>query len=74
MKSSRKRMIVAAALAVTTTVFQFFPSSCYQYGAIAGIASFDFCTVLNCQNGSYFNLCGTPVLLLDCPNATVTAP
>jgi hypothetical protein len=32
------------------------------------LLAFDFCTVFNCESGSYFNLCEPFPLLMDCPS------
>lgn len=68
MKSVRRKLTILFAIATGATIFQAAPTSCYKYAAVLGVSSFDFCTVLNCQNGSFFNLCASPVILLDCPN------
>lgn len=71
MKITRKRIVCAVAVAAAT-LFALFPTSCYQYVLYGAVDSFNFCTVLNCQQGSFFSLCGSSVLLVDCP--TTTAP
>ena len=69
----RKRKLLAAILVFGAgVVFQALPSSCTNYLTQEALASFNFCAVLNCTGGTFFNFC-TPVrLLVDCPTTTTT--
>jgi hypothetical protein len=40
---------------------------CNQLWTGIGLSSFNFCSVLNCTGGTYFNFCSPAVLLVDCP-------
>lgn len=64
----RKRRVLAALLGLSTgVVFQFTPA-CTDAFVPLGVHAFNFCSVLNCTGGSYFNLCTPVPLLVDCPN------
>lgn len=54
-------------------VGQFWYSGCADYGANLAVASFDFCTVLNCTGSTFVNLCDPPILV-DCPAVAETNP
>lgn len=67
----RKRRLLAALMIVGAgTAFQtgLVPSGCPQFGAQLGAFMFDWCAVLNCSSGTFFNFCSPAPLLLDCPN------
>lgn len=65
---SRTRRWLAIVVVLTGgTAFQLFPSSCGEYGVLLGLTAFDACSVLNCQNATYFNLCEPVRILTDCP-------
>jgi hypothetical protein len=57
------------------TLFQVGVNGCYEYYAVDALTSLDFCAVLNCSGGSFFNFCSPVPLLMDCPNlAQQTGP
>jgi hypothetical protein len=69
----RKRFWVAAAILGAGTVFQALPArGCAQYYTQLTLTSFNFCSVFNCQGGTFFNLCEPRPILADCPNVTTT--
>ncbi len=68
MSAFRRKMIATVAIFSTATAFQLLPGSCYQFSLLQGVAAFDFCSVLNCEGGSFFNFCEPVALLVDCPN------
>jgi hypothetical protein len=70
---SRRNWRSAAMFAalVAGSVFQVFPSSCYEYSAYLALSGFDTCAVLNCQGGTYFDLCEPIIILVDCPTPVV---
>lgn len=64
----RKLMILTVALGAGTLFQVYTPGGgCLQYGAQIGLTSFDFCAVLNCEPGSFFNFCSPVQLFVDCP-------
>jgi hypothetical protein len=68
----RKRFWVAVALFTTGTVFQYLPTGCTNYLTAQALTAFDFCEVLNCTGGTFFNFCSPTVLFTDCPATTTT--
>jgi len=52
------------------TMFQF-SFGCNEFWTDVALTSFDFCSVVNCTGGTYFNFCDPVVILADCPNATL---
>ncbi|MBK9118963.1 MAG: hypothetical protein IPM18_05070 [Phycisphaerales bacterium] len=67
----RNRRLLAALVCVSTgVVFQFTPA-CTQFAVPVGVQAFNFCSVLNCTGGSFFNLCSPVPILADCPNIVV---
>jgi hypothetical protein len=73
MSNAWKRKLLAAALALSAgTVFQYLPHGCANYGVAQALSAFDFCAVLNCQGGSFIDLCQPIALLTDCPATTTT--
>lgn len=76
MSTRKYRLKVALALCAVATLFQvgFVPRSCVDFGLRFGLSVFDTCNILNCTQGTFFNLCEPFVTLVDCPNATTTAP
>ena len=65
----RRKFWIMSALLSAATVFQYLPTSCLQLYYNAGAAAFNFCAVLNCTGGTYFDLCSPVVILVDCLNA-----
>lgn len=74
MSTVRTKKLWAAAMIITVgTLFGAFPGGCATYLSEQALSAFDFCSVLNCTSGTYFNFCeGPSATLLDCPNATDT--
>ncbi len=67
-----KRLWAAIAVLGAGTVFQVLPRGCAQYYTQLSLTSFNFCSVFNCQGGTFFNLCEPRPVLADCPNVTTT--
>ena len=65
-----KWMILLTVLSVGTA-FQA-GTGCTEFFYSSAISSFDFCSVLNCTGGSFFNFCDPVPLLVDCPNYVQT--
>lgn len=69
MSNSAKRKFLALVLG--GALFQTYNSggSCAKYYTDIALTSFDYCAVLNCSGGTYFNLCSPVRILIDCPVA-----
>lgn len=67
--SKKARIWVALAVLSAGVTFQ---SGCLELWTVFGTSSLDFCSILNCEGGSFFDLCGTTPLLADCPNIGTT--
>lgn len=66
-RTHRKMLALALALGAGT-LFQAYPyNGCTQYYAYFAVSALDFCSVLNCTGGSFFNFCSPTQLLIDCP-------
>lgn len=72
MKLSQRKKLWAFAVASGAVAFQFLPSGCADYYTNAALNMFDFCSVFNCQGGTYFDLCDPVPLLRDCPQEAET--
>lgn len=67
MRIVRNRWKKILAVCAVGSLFQFATGGgCPQFAANLGLSAFDFCAVLNCTNGTFFNLCDPVVLLVDC--------
>ena len=66
MSRYKKKFLAFAATLTGGTVFQFLPGSCAEFGAVQVLGTLDFCAVLNCQGGSFFNFCQPIAYLIDC--------
>lgn len=44
------------------------PTGCAAFGLNFVLNSVDFCSVLNCQGGTFFDFCNPVVLFVDCLN------
>ncbi len=55
------------ALCAGATLFQAGPNGCLQFGAYEALGIFDFCAILNCTQGTFFNFCEPLATLTDCP-------
>jgi hypothetical protein len=67
-----KKLWAAIAVLGMGILLQVLPSGCAQYYTQLTLTSFDFCSVFNCQGGTFFNLCQPQAILADCPNVTQT--
>lgn len=56
-----------AAAACAGMLFQ--AAGCANLALQQVTTALDFCAVLNCTGGSFFNLCDPVILFYDCPNA-----
>jgi hypothetical protein len=67
--SRRKKMLALFATCSLGTTFQFGfgGGGCAGFAANGALTSFDFCGVVNCAGGSFFNFCSPTALLVDCP-------
>lgn len=73
MFSPRNRKLWAALLVCAAgTVFQALPAGCAQYHTASLLSAFDFCSVFNCEGGTFFNFCEPFALFMDCPNLFTT--
>ncbi|MCA9244371.1 MAG: hypothetical protein KDA32_10475 [Phycisphaerales bacterium] len=70
----RMRVKAVVAIIATATVFQLGPQGCLQFGAYQALSLFDFCGVLNCTQGTFFNFCQPNATLLDCPQQQAANP
>lgn len=66
MNSSKKKWMTLLALFSTGVVFQYLGGGCTQFITATALDALDFCTILNCDQGSFFNLCDPVILLVDC--------
>ena len=64
----KKKLLVAILVCGAGTVFQALPNSCANYLTSEALSAFNFCSVLNCTGGTFFNFCEPVALLMDCPN------
>lgn len=77
MSKIRKRMMALTALGVGGLLFQNIPGvpgGCVQLLSGGLLAGFDFCSVINCTGGTFFDFCSTNsiFILVDC--TTITNP
>ena len=63
----KKKLWVALFVCGAGTVGQFLPGGCTDYYAAGALTAIDFCSVFNCEGGTFIDLCGTNPLLADCP-------
>ncbi len=68
LRSKRVRVFVVLTMLSAGTLFQAGATGCAQMYFTEALSAFDFCTVFNCESGSYFNLCEPFPLLMDCPS------
>lgn len=68
MSKTRKKFLAFLTTFGMATVLQvqFGPSGCNQFIATGALSAFDFCSVLNCTGGAFFNFCNPVQLLIDC--------
>jgi hypothetical protein len=63
-----KKLWAAIVACGVGTVFQALPQGCAQYYTSLALSSFNFCSVFNCEGGTFFNFCQPFAVLMDCPN------
>ena len=69
MSRRNKKLAAWFAVAAAGTSFQF--NGCLEFAASSALQSVDFCSVLNCEDGAFFNFCAPIIILSDCPAANV---
>jgi hypothetical protein len=67
-----KRLWATMLVLAGGTLFQVLPSSCTNYAVAQALTSFNFCSVFNCEGGTFFDPCNPVALLVDCPTTTPT--
>ena len=72
-RSRYLKFLALLATVSTGTTFQF-STGCNQFYYDSALTSFNFCSVLNCTGGTFFNFCEPTILLSDCPNLTTGTP
>jgi len=72
-KSPRRWLALSAALS-SATLFQVLPNGCAPLLGSLGVQIFDFCSVLNCTQGAFFDLCNPIIFLTDCPELFAANP
>jgi len=73
MYKDRYRKLLAAVLICGLGVAcQLLPSGCAEYYTQSVLSSFNFCSVFNCEGGTFFNFCEPVALFADCPNVNTT--
>ncbi len=65
--SNRRRRLMALVAALGAGVTFQFQNGCKDYYALGAVTAVDFCSILNCTGGSFFNFCAPVQLLVDCP-------
>jgi hypothetical protein len=68
----RRKFWLAAAVLAVGTAFQTLPTGCAGYYTELGLSGFNFCSVFNCDGGTFFNLCQPVAVLVDCPTLATT--
>lgn len=68
----KKKLWTAMLVCGSGMVFQAFPTGCTQYMTQQVLSSFDFCSVFNCEGGTFFDFCSPVALFADCPSAQQT--
>jgi hypothetical protein len=69
LRSRRFKWVALLATFSAGTMLQF-STGCNQFWTDVALTSFDFCSVVNCTGGTYFNGCDPVLIRADCPNAT----
>ncbi len=73
MSATRRKLLAIAATLGTATVLQATPGGCLRYGMFEAFTAVDFCAIVNCQGGTFFDFCEPIPILLDCPNLVAAA-
>ena len=68
MSAAKRKLLATVAVLGTATLFQITPGGCLRYSGALGLNAIDFCSIVNCQGGTFFNFCEPVPLLVDCPN------
>ena len=66
--SKRARWMALLATLSAGTLLQVGTNGCAEFYGTMALGSFDFCSVFNCEGGTFFNFCEPFPLLVDCPN------
>jgi hypothetical protein len=74
MATCKRRSWLALVVLGGGMLFQLLPGSCTQALASQALTAFNFCSVLNCDTGQFFDFCQPVALLVDCFAATTTTP
>jgi hypothetical protein len=62
-----RRFWLRLGILVSATVFQIgVPTSCIEFGTQLTLTAFDFCGVVNCEGGTFFDLCEPQIIFVDC--------
>jgi hypothetical protein len=69
-----RRSWLIPALAGGGVLFQLLPGSCAQALAIQTVTAFNFCSVLNCDTGQFFDFCRPVALFIDCFAQATSSP
>lgn len=69
----RKSWLILAVLG-GGMLFQLLPGSCAQALATQALTAFNFCSVLNCDTGQFFDFCQPIALFVDCLAQTTGSP
>ncbi len=69
-----RRSWLMLAFAGGGLLFQLLPGSCIQALAAQTVTAFNFCSVLNCDTGQFFDFCQPVALFIDCFAETTSAP
>ncbi len=72
MTQRRRRFWTAAAVLCAGTAFQYLPTGCANYWTSLSLSSLDFCSVFNCEGGTFFDLCEPVAVFVDCPSFATT--
>jgi len=79
MSKAKRKLLVLCAVCSAGMLFQtgltgFIPGSCEQWYFQSALTAFDFCTVFNCEGGTFFNVCEPFALFSDCPTTEAGGP
>lgn len=68
----KSRWLMLAA--VGGTAFQlglYTNNGCIEFPLYTGLTALNFCGIVNCDGGTFFDFCRPVALLVDCPNLVV---
>lgn len=69
---SKRKVWLGLVLCSAGVVCQLLPGSCTNYYANAALQSINFCSIFNCDGGTYVDLCSGYPIFADCPNLQQT--